>query len=174
MERAWRRSTRSGKRVREWENEVMILNLNNLLISLHIHILHAWWPPATFLAITHRGNDIKANAGGDYGTGAICSYLAESLLPPPRAAMTDGCALAKTMCLSQLKIPTTSLGPNGAELRWGEMRVAGDAQVMATRRGTVAVQVPQPLGCLGSASTLRHDFFLLEQAKLRQLDSLEL
>lgn len=100
----------------------MILNLNNLLISLHIHILHAWWPPATFPAITHRGNDIKANAGGDYDGGAICSYLAESPLPPPWATMTDGSALAKTTCLSQLKIPTTSLDPNGAELRWGEVR----------------------------------------------------
>lgn len=83
------RSTRSTERERE-ENEVMILNLNNLLISLHIHILHAWWPPATFLAITHRGNDIKANAGGDYGATAICSYLARAA-----AGRRDGWAHAR-------------------------------------------------------------------------------
>ncbi len=77
------------------ENEVMILNLNNLPVSLHIHIFHAWWPPATFLAITHCGNGINANAVGDYGIAAICSYLAE----PPQAAVMDGHELAEMMCL---------------------------------------------------------------------------
>lgn len=73
----------------------MLLNLNNLVISLHIHILHAWWLPATFLAITHRSNNIRANAGGDYGTSAICSYLAGL----PQAAVMDGHVLSETTCL---------------------------------------------------------------------------
>ena len=64
----------AAKTQKKEEDKVMILHLNNLLISLHIHILHAWWPPATILAITHRSNDIKANAGGDYGIAAIRSY----------------------------------------------------------------------------------------------------
>lgn len=32
--------------------------------------------PTKTLAITHRDNDVKANAGGDYPAAAICSYLA--------------------------------------------------------------------------------------------------
>lgn len=151
----------------EWENGDMILNLNNLLISLHIHIFHAWWPPATFVAITHRGNDIKANAGGDYGTGAICSYLAESPLSLLRATVTDECVLAKTTCLSQLKIPTTSLGPNGAKLRWG-----GEEKLRWWRQG--GTEVPFRCASHWAAKALPSPFdmtlfFFLKKAKRGQL-----